>query len=167
MRGLQLFRSTRQLACLRPSSSSLLQSPIYPCQMLSTKKTKTKSIPHEERTATEPRQNRLYTVRLSNIEKINPSVRLLHLTIPPNESEGEADVEDEEVVLPSRSTHTRTPADKTVPPIPTPHIPPRPMVRRTYPIRLQSGRVQHHLHARRCAGAAVPRAASGFIRRGA
>ncbi|GFN21474.1 FAD-dependent oxidoreductase [Aspergillus tubingensis] len=41
------------------------------------------SLPHQLRTAAEPRQNRLYNVRLSHIEQANPSVRLLQLTIPP------------------------------------------------------------------------------------
>ena len=41
------------------------------------------SIPHELRTAAEPRQNRLYPVRLSHVEQVNPSVRLLQLAIPP------------------------------------------------------------------------------------
>lgn len=41
------------------------------------------SIPHETRTAAEPRQNRLYTVRLAHIEEINPSVRLLRLSLTP------------------------------------------------------------------------------------
>lgn len=40
------------------------------------------SIPHELRTAAEPRQNRLYPVRLSHVEQINPSIRLLQLAIP-------------------------------------------------------------------------------------
>lgn len=44
------------------------------------------SIPHELRTAAEPRQNRLYPVRLSHVEQVNPSVRLLQLAIPPQES---------------------------------------------------------------------------------
>ncbi|KAJ0420087.1 hypothetical protein BJY00DRAFT_313309 [Aspergillus carlsbadensis] len=42
------------------------------------------SVPHTVRTAAEPRQNRLFTVRLSHIEEINPTVRLLQLTIPPS-----------------------------------------------------------------------------------
>ncbi|KAL2799516.1 hypothetical protein BJX66DRAFT_332998 [Aspergillus keveii] len=42
------------------------------------------SVPHTVRTAAEPRQNRLFTVRLSHIEDINPTVRLLQLTIPPS-----------------------------------------------------------------------------------
>lgn len=40
------------------------------------------SIPHELRTVAEPRQNRLFPVRLSHVEQINPSVRLLQLAIP-------------------------------------------------------------------------------------
>jgi hypothetical protein len=44
------------------------------------------SIPHELRTAAEPRQNRLYPVRLSHIEQVNPSVRLLQFTLPTQEN---------------------------------------------------------------------------------
>lgn len=44
------------------------------------------SIPHELRTAAEPRQNRLYPVRLSHVEQINPSIRLLQLAIPAQEN---------------------------------------------------------------------------------
>jgi hypothetical protein len=44
------------------------------------------SIPHELRTAAEPRQNRLHPVRLSHIEQVNPSVRLLQLALPTQES---------------------------------------------------------------------------------
>ncbi|KAJ5388386.1 Riboflavin synthase-like beta-barrel, partial [Penicillium cosmopolitanum] len=44
------------------------------------------SIPHELRTAAEPRQNRLYPVRLSHVEQVNSSVRLLQFAIPPQES---------------------------------------------------------------------------------
>lgn len=47
-------------------------------------KGKTSGIPHKLRTAAEPRQNRLYAVRLSHIEQVNPSVRLFQLTIPPH-----------------------------------------------------------------------------------
>lgn len=42
------------------------------------------SVPHEVRTAAEPRQNRLYTVRLAHVEQVNPSVRLVHLTFDPD-----------------------------------------------------------------------------------
>ncbi|KAL2808375.1 hypothetical protein BJX63DRAFT_424678 [Aspergillus granulosus] len=51
---------------------------------MSSPTTKKVSVPHTVRTAAEPRQNRLFTVRLSHIEEINPAVRLLHLTLPPN-----------------------------------------------------------------------------------
>jgi hypothetical protein len=44
------------------------------------------SIPHELRTAAEPRQNRLYPVRLSHVEQVNSSVRLLQFDIPPQDS---------------------------------------------------------------------------------
>jgi hypothetical protein len=40
------------------------------------------SISHETRTAAEPRQNKLYTVRLARVEQVNPSVRLLRLALP-------------------------------------------------------------------------------------
>lgn len=44
------------------------------------------SIPHELRTAAEPRQNRLFPVSLSHVEQVNPSVRLLQLAIPDQET---------------------------------------------------------------------------------
>ncbi|KAJ5448757.1 Riboflavin synthase-like beta-barrel [Penicillium cf. griseofulvum] len=44
------------------------------------------SIPHELRTAAEPRQNRLHSVRISHIEQVNPSVRLLQFALPPQEN---------------------------------------------------------------------------------
>lgn len=40
------------------------------------------SIPHETRTAAEPRQNKLYTVRVARVEQVNPSVRLLRFALP-------------------------------------------------------------------------------------
>ncbi|KAJ5303341.1 Riboflavin synthase-like beta-barrel [Penicillium atrosanguineum] len=40
------------------------------------------SIPHELRTAAEPRQNQLYPVRLSQVDQINLSIRLLRLALP-------------------------------------------------------------------------------------
>ena len=96
------------------------------------------------RTAAEPRQNRLYTVRLSHIDQISPTVRLLQLTIPPHvqslESEEEAQQQDGEedrrpqpltflagqwldVHIPSISNAggfsiTSTPADACVLPVP-------------------------------------------------
>ncbi|KAJ5281180.1 hypothetical protein N7478_006552 [Penicillium angulare] len=44
------------------------------------------SIPHELRTAAEPRQNRLYPVRLAHVEQVNPSIRLLQFAIPKPEN---------------------------------------------------------------------------------
>ena len=38
------------------------------------------SVPHEDRTAAEPRENRLQPVILSNIREVNESVRLLRLS---------------------------------------------------------------------------------------
>lgn len=62
--------------------------------------TKSKSgIPHQARTAAEPRQNRLYPVRLSHIDQVNPAVRLLQLTIPPHVQNPESDGLEEEEVL--------------------------------------------------------------------
>jgi hypothetical protein len=49
------------------------------------------SIPHELRTAAEPRQNRLYRVRLSHVELVNPSIRLLRFTIPTQENNVSSD----------------------------------------------------------------------------
>ncbi|KAJ5637985.1 hypothetical protein N7490_007864 [Penicillium lividum] len=40
------------------------------------------SIPHELRTAAEPRQNKLFPVHLTHVEQVNRSIRLLHFTIP-------------------------------------------------------------------------------------
>ncbi|KMP00478.1 hypothetical protein CISG_05483 [Coccidioides immitis RMSCC 3703] len=40
-------------------------------------------VPHEIRTSAEPRQNALYPVRLSHIELVNPTIRLLRFTVPP------------------------------------------------------------------------------------
>lgn len=39
------------------------------------------SLPHEVRTATDPRQDDLHTVELSRITQVNPSIRLLRLSI--------------------------------------------------------------------------------------
>ncbi|KAL4955623.1 hypothetical protein BDW69DRAFT_193076 [Aspergillus filifer] len=48
------------------------------------------SVPHTVRTAAEPRQNRLFTVRLSHIEQANPAVRVLQLAIPPSVQDPES-----------------------------------------------------------------------------
>ncbi|KAL5340819.1 hypothetical protein BJX70DRAFT_396513 [Aspergillus crustosus] len=54
------------------------------------------SVPHTVRTAAEPRQNRLFAVRLSHIELANPTVRLLQLTIPPSVQDPELRAQLEE-----------------------------------------------------------------------
>lgn len=52
----------------------------------------TGSVPHELRTASEPRQDSLHSVRLSKVTQVNSTIRLLHLTLPrdqPSEKAGE------------------------------------------------------------------------------
>lgn len=46
----------------------------------------TNSVPHELRTASEPRQVSLYSVRLSKVTQVNPTIRLLQLTLPSDQS---------------------------------------------------------------------------------
>ncbi|KAJ9311308.1 hypothetical protein DTO271D3_8378 [Paecilomyces variotii] len=100
--------------------------------------TREDSIPHELRTAAEPRQNKLYPVRISQIDQVNPSIRLLRLALPPGgdqTDEGEADPNPEQftflpgqwldVFIPSIShaggfTITSTPADAYLLPSPEP-----------------------------------------------
>ncbi|PLN76393.1 hypothetical protein BDW42DRAFT_197196 [Aspergillus taichungensis] len=97
------------------------------------------SVPHQVRTAAEPRQNRLYPVRLSHIEQINPTVRLLQLALPPSNQESDTDSDTPEsepftflpgqwldVHIPSIAnaggfTITSTPADATALPVPSPN----------------------------------------------
>ncbi|KAL2005643.1 hypothetical protein VTN00DRAFT_10136 [Thermoascus crustaceus] len=54
------------------------------------------SVPHELRTAAEPRQNRLYNVRLSQIVQVNPTIRLLRLALPPSTTEQTQESLDEQ-----------------------------------------------------------------------
>lgn len=61
------------------------------------RKTSKSSLPHELRTAAEPRQNKLYTVQLSHIEQVNPTVRLLRLTLPTETTADATSEEDEDV----------------------------------------------------------------------
>ncbi|CAG7979114.1 unnamed protein product [Penicillium nalgiovense] len=83
------------------------------------------SIPHELRTAAEPRQNRLYPVRLSHIEQVNPSVRLLQFTLPSQENNPFSflpgqwlDVHIPSIAQAGGFTITSTPADAEVLPPP-------------------------------------------------
>lgn len=61
------------------------------------RKSSKSSLPHELRTAAEPRQNKLYTVHLSHIEQVNPTVRLLRLTLPTGTTTDVISEEDEDV----------------------------------------------------------------------
>ncbi|OQE43236.1 hypothetical protein PENCOP_c003G03583 [Penicillium coprophilum] len=87
------------------------------------------SIPHELRTAAEPRQNRLHPVRLSHIEQINPSVRLLQFALPQENNEHDQqpfsflpgqwlDVHIPSIAQAGGFTITSTPADAQVLPPP-------------------------------------------------
>jgi hypothetical protein len=64
-------------------------------------------VPHLVRTAAEPRQNRMYTVRLSHIDEVNPTVRLIQLAIPPHVQslEGQEERADGEVYCPATIIH--------------------------------------------------------------
>lgn len=77
------LRSTIPLRIIRPSQLGLRSISRTTGQMTSQRDG---SIPHELRTAAEPRQNKLHPVRLSHIEQVNPSVRLLQFTLPPQEN---------------------------------------------------------------------------------
>ncbi|KAF7630436.1 hypothetical protein AFLA_011060 [Aspergillus flavus NRRL3357] len=99
MRPLQLLRC-RQLHKPPPNLNLLhKRRPSVIRHDMSSLASKKTSVPHKLRTAAEPRQNILYNVRLSHIEEVNPTVRLLHLAIPPrvqapeepNQSDEESD----------------------------------------------------------------------------
>ncbi|KAL5044753.1 hypothetical protein BDW71DRAFT_198659 [Aspergillus fruticulosus] len=66
------------------------------------------SVPHTVRTAAEPRQNRLYPVRLSHIEQANPTVRLLQLALSPSvqdpESQDQLEESEDDTTLPEPFT---------------------------------------------------------------
>jgi hypothetical protein len=44
------------------------------------------SIPHETRTAADPRQDRLILVRIAHVEQVNAGVRLFRLALPDDEA---------------------------------------------------------------------------------
>ncbi|KAJ5606238.1 Riboflavin synthase-like beta-barrel [Penicillium lagena] len=91
------------------------------------------SIPHELRTAAEPRQNRLYPVHLSHVEQINQSVRLLQLAIHHNNDKQQQpftflpgqwlDVHIPSIAQAGGFTITSTPADAQA--LPSPEAPPQ------------------------------------------
>ncbi|KAJ6129781.1 Riboflavin synthase-like beta-barrel [Penicillium capsulatum] len=85
------------------------------------------SIPHELRTAAEPRQNRLFPVNLLHVEQVNPSVRLLQLAIPDQDDGAQPfsflpgqwlDVHIPSVAHAGGFTITSTPADAQKLPLP-------------------------------------------------
>jgi hypothetical protein len=77
--SLRLFKSSIPVGFIRPSR--IILRPISTTSQMSSQKED--SIPHELRTAAEPRQNRRYPVQLSHIEQVNPSVRLLQFALSP------------------------------------------------------------------------------------
>ncbi|CAL5874577.1 uncharacterized protein PFLUO_LOCUS8874 [Penicillium psychrofluorescens] len=90
------------------------------------------SIPHELRTAAEPRQNRRYPVHLSHVEQVNQSVRLLQLAINHNNDQQQQpltflpgqwlDVHIPSIAQAGGFTITSTPADAQA--LPSPDAPP-------------------------------------------
>ncbi|KAJ5454443.1 uncharacterized protein N7458_005399 [Penicillium daleae] len=97
------------------------------------------SIPHELRTAAEPRQNRLYPVHLSHVEQVNPSIRLLQFTIPDQENSDDKyqqpftflpgqwlDVHIPTISTAGGFTITSTPADAQA--LPSPESPAEPLL---------------------------------------
>lgn len=65
----------------------------------------TDSVPHELRTASEPRQDSLHPVRLSKVTQVNPTVRLLQLTLPRDQSSEKASEVRECLLLHPPSMH--------------------------------------------------------------
>ena len=130
---------------------------------MASKPSSVSGIPHEVRTATEPRQDGLHPVRLSRITQVNPMIRLLRLTISSGLSSGvrigiySLCMTEEwytyfhriipnsvlELIVRPNPFH----GDILVPyPL---WIPTRPMARRARPFHPPSGRVHHHINARR------------------
>ncbi|KAF7592189.1 hypothetical protein BBP40_000530 [Aspergillus hancockii] len=92
LRCRQLHKPSPNLILSHKRHSSVIR------QEMSSPTSKKISVPHKLRTAAEPRQNTLYNVRLSHIEEVNPTVRLLHLAIPPRgQIVEEQDRDDEEL----------------------------------------------------------------------
>lgn len=109
------------------------------------------SLPHEVRTVSEPRQRGLHSVFLSHITQLNPTIRLLRLSLSPNSS---APPSNAEVSLPYNplmpSPHPFTtplspPPNSTVS-LPIRPLLPWPMARRPCPLDPPSRRIHHHLN---------------------
>ncbi|KAJ5779697.1 hypothetical protein N7457_007417, partial [Penicillium paradoxum] len=121
-------RSSISPCILRASQPSVVRSISRTTGQMSTQRED--SIPHELRTAAEPRQNRLHPVRLSHIEQVNPSVRLLQFALPPQENNGNnqqpfsflpgqwLDVHIPSITQAGGFTITSTPADAQILPSP-------------------------------------------------
>lgn len=85
-RTLRLFLLPRLLCRHDPGPTTRI--PLGSRRMVSTlERPEDSSVPHTERTAAEPRQNRLYKVRLSHVREVNSKVRLIRLAIPRDESD--------------------------------------------------------------------------------
>lgn len=66
---------------------TLCRTPPSPAKLLRLMATVRSSLPHEDRTAAEPRENRIESVILSQIRQINDDIRLLRLSaVDPNHS---------------------------------------------------------------------------------
>jgi hypothetical protein len=92
------------------------------------------SVPHEDRTASEPRENRIEPVTISHISQINPTTRVLRLS--PTD--------------PNHTIKVNHPIPLNIIPIPnliTTPVPPRPMARHLHPHPPQSRRLHHNLSA--------------------
>jgi hypothetical protein len=77
-------------------------------RMASGKPSNASGIPHEIRTAAEPRQQSLYPVRLSHITQVNPTIRLLRLSIPRPKAEESLGEPNPDVCIPEPRSLSRT-----------------------------------------------------------
>ena len=99
-----LPRKISQLSPISPISSRRLDTTIIIQRARRNMSTNQSidSVPHEIRTASEPRQNALHSVRLSKVTQVNPTVRLLQLTLPRDQaSEGAREVSKYPLYCPS------------------------------------------------------------------
>ncbi len=160
------------LAHRSPTPSACASTILY--RQMSSPTSRKVSIPHTVRTAAEPRQNRLFPVRLSHIEQANPAVRLLQLTIPPSVQEpGSLDQVDEpqEAIIVCHFKDQYAVYGQKMLTLVTDwatgalFILPWAVARRPYPVCLECRWVQYYIHTCRCPGISftgtVRRACSG------
>jgi hypothetical protein len=150
---MQILKLYRRLRFINPShsftSQPLFRGPTY--RQMSSPTSRKVSIPHTVRTAAEPRQNRLFAVRLSHIELANPTIRLLQLTIPPSVQDPELQDQLEECysifvfVVQFVNNHPDWPTT-------APRIFPWTMARCPYSFCCECRRVQYHIYTCRCTG---------------